>query len=98
MEELIVHLEFAKILALLSLGTVIITIIAFLLAKENRIIKYIPGILLIIFGLYNLIYLGEDLLSSTEFNRLYMVVIGMICGIIGLFTGLIIGVITKTKN
>lgn len=98
MKELVIHLEFAKILGIFSMLSIVVTIIAFFLAGKSRTVKYIPGILLIVFGLYNLIYLGGDSLGGEEFNRLYMVMIGMISGILGLFTGLIIGVITKVKN
>lgn len=98
MKDLVIHLEFAKILGIFSVLGIVATIITFFMARKNRIIKYIPGVLLIAFGLYNLIYLGGDSLSAEEFNRLSMAILGMISGILGLFTGLIIGVITKVKH
>lgn len=98
MDELLTHLEFAKILGIFSIGTIIITLIFYLIAKKNRIFKYIPGIILFIFGVYNLFSLGQDNSSIESFYRLHMVLIAMISGFVGLSTGLIIGVIVKGKN
>lgn len=98
MEELIIHLEFAKILAIIAIGAIIITIISYIIARKNRVVKYIPGLILIILGVYNLFYLGQDTSTIEGFNRLYVVIISMISGFIGLSTGLIIGILTKDKN
>lgn len=97
MKDIIVHLEFAKILALVCFIVVIFTVVLFLIVKNNRIIKYIPGFILIIVGIYNLFYLGQDSTTVDGINRLYMIIISMISGLIGLSSGLIIGIIKKEK-
>lgn len=97
MKDFIVHLEFAKILALVCFIVVIFTVVLFLIVKNNRIIKYIPGFILIIVGIYNLFYLGQDSTTVDGINRLYMIIISMISGLIGLSSGLIIGIIKKEK-
>lgn len=97
MKDIIVHLEFAKILALVCFIVVIFTVVLFLIAKNYRIIKYIPGFILIIVGIYNLFYLGQDSTTVDGINRLYMIIISMISGLIGLSSGLIIGIIKKEK-
>lgn len=98
MEELIVHLEFAKILGVFSLGAMIITFITFLISKNNRVIKYIPGFILILIGIYNLFYVGIDSSNLDGFNRLLVVITTMIAGFIGLSTGLIIGIFRKGRE
>lgn len=98
MEEFIVHLEFVKILGVMAFVSIVITSIAYLLFKKNRIIKYIPGLILILIGIYNLIYLGKDSTSLQGVNRLLVLIIAMVTGFIGLSTGLIIGIFTKGKE
>lgn len=98
MEELLMHLEFAKILGIFSLLAILATIIVFFISSRSRIIKYIPGLLLMIFGLYNLVFLGREFSTSEGFNRIYFAVIGFISGFLGLAMGLIIGIIKKEKK
>lgn len=101
MEELKVHLEFGKIIAAVCLMAIIITIlIYFIFRKERkyRLLKYIPGLILVGIGLFNLFYLGIDLPGINEFNKVLIIVISLVSGFISLFTGLIIGIINKGKK
>ncbi|MCQ4924223.1 hypothetical protein NE686_14065 [Tissierella carlieri] len=98
MEELIIHLEFAKILGAFALGAIVITFITYLISKKNRTIKYIPGFILILIGIYNLFYVGADSPTLEDVNRLLVVVTTMIAGFIGLSTGLIIGIFKKGRE
>lgn len=97
MGELIVHLEFAKILGAFALGAIVITVIAYLIFRQNRVIKYIPGLIMILIGTYNLFYLGRDSSTLEGVNRLLIVTTTMISGFIGLSTGLIIGIFIKGR-
>lgn len=98
MEELIVHLEFAKILVAFALGVIVITSITYLIFRKSRIIKYIPGLILILIGIYNLYYIGGHSTTLEGVNRLLIVVTMLITGLIGLLTGLIIGIFTKGRE
>lgn len=98
MDKIIIHLDFAKILGILSLIAVVLTVVLFLLAKNNRFIKYIPGLILFTIGLYNLLYLGKDSSVIEGIDRLYMIITSIISGFIGLSTGLIIGIVKKPKK
>ena len=53
MEEFIVHLEFAKILGIAATIAIIATLITYLIFRNNRVVKYIPGLMIILIGLYN---------------------------------------------
>lgn len=100
MEKLVVHLEFGKILGIVSIISILITyIIHFIFRKDfkYKLVKYAPGFILILIGIYNLFNLGIDLPDTNEFNRVLATVIFLVAGFIGLFTGLIIGVINKDK-
>lgn len=98
MEEFIVHLEFAKILGIVSIITMILTLITYLVFRSNRVVKYIPGLILILIGFYNLFYLGRESSTINGVNKIFIILVTMIGGFIGLSTGLIIGIIKKNKE
>lgn len=98
MEEFIIHSEFTKLLGGFVLGAIIITSIIHFVFRKNRIIKYTPGLILIVMGLYNLFLLGRDSSSMDGFNRLLTIIVLMISGLMGLATGLIIGIVRKGKE
>lgn len=98
MEELMVHMEFARILGGFALGSILITSITYLIFKKNRIIKYVPGLILIIIGIYNLSYVGQQSSTIEGVNRLLIVLTTMISGFIGLSTGLVIGIFIKGRE
>lgn len=98
MEEFIGHLEFAKILGIVAIITITLTIITFLVFRSNRVVKYLPGIILILIGLYNLLYLDRQSSTINGINKIFIILVTMIGGFIGLSTGLIIGIIKKGKE
>lgn len=98
MGEFGIHLKFAKMLGGLSLAVIFITSITYFIFKKSRFIKYLPGFILFIIGLYNLYFLGADSYSANDINRLLIATMGMVTGIVGLSTGLIIGVYKKGRE
>lgn len=101
MQDLIVHLEFAKILGLVTLISILVTVIVYYIFRNQikyRLLKYIPGFIFILIGIFNLMSLGIELPGINEFNKILIIVISMVGGFISLFTGLIIGVINKEKK
>lgn len=101
MSEFAVHLEFAKILALVSFIGIFLTGIVYYIFKdkeEYRLLKYIPGLIFILIGLINLAIIGISIPGVDEFNKVLIIVMSMVGGFVAWLTGLIIGVITKTKK
>ncbi|WP_313757364.1 hypothetical protein [Tissierella sp.] len=98
MNEFIVHLEFAKILGIFIFSAIIITSVMYFIFKKNRFIKYIPGFVLMIIGIYNLFYIGNDSSNLDRVNRLLIIMVTMVSGFIGLSTGLIIGILKKGRE
>ena len=98
MEMLIEHMEFAKILGFAVVGVILFTVIIHFVFKKNRVIRYIPGLIFIIIGLYNLFYVGNESSTIDDLNKLLIVIISMISGFVGISTGLIIGVFRKGKE
>lgn len=98
MEELLVHLEFGKTLGIVALATIVATITIYFIFRKGRIAKYIPGLIFILIGLYNLYNIGTETSLLDNANTLFLIVITMISGFIGISTGLIIGIITKGRS
>lgn len=98
MGEFIVHLEFAKILGIAAIIAIIFTLIMYLVFRNNRVVKYIPGLIFIVIGLYNLFYLGKESSTVEGVNRVLIIVVAMVAGFIGLSTGLIIGIFKKGRE
>jgi len=98
MEELIVHLEFGKVIAITSAIVIIITIITDVIFRKYSLVKYVPGTIIIIIGLFNLLKVGVENIGLDDFNRMFLVLITLITGFIGICTGLIIGIIRKDKR
>lgn len=98
MGEFIVHLEFAKILGIAAVIAIIFTLIMYLVFRNNRVVKYIPGLIFIVIGLYNLFYLGKESSTVEGVNRVLIILVAMVAGFIGLSTGLIIGIFKKGRE
>ncbi len=99
MDEFLDHLEYAKLFGYISLASIIITYITHrIFRKTNRGIKYLPGILLISIGVYNLYTVGNDLTRSAGISNLVLFMIGVGTGLIGLLFGLILGIYNKEKK
>lgn len=101
MDKLIVHLEFGKILTIISLVSILLTSLMYFIFKKDAkydSVRYIPGFMFILVGIYNLFRLGIKIPDPNEFNRVLITVIFMTAGFVGILTGLIIGIITKGKK
>lgn len=99
MDELLDYLDYAKLLAYVSSVAIIITYISHrIFRRTNRAIKYLPGILLIIIGSYNLYTVGNDLTRSAGISYLVLFILGVGSGFIALLFGLILGVYNKEKK
>lgn len=101
MEELIVHLAFGKVLAFVSLVAIVMTGIMYYLSKEQRkyrAVKYIPGLIFIFIGVFNLIRLGIKVPEVEEFSNVLSIVMALVGGFVALFSALIIGIVTKKEK
>ena len=98
LEGLKVHLEFSKILIIVSFIAALITIMIYILFRKDRkyrMVKYIPGFILFIIGLVGFFSLGMSLPGVEEFNKVLIIVMTLVAGFIAMSTGLIIGIIEK---
>ena len=98
MEEFLVHLDSGKAFIYVSLAAVVITLITNFIFKGNKFVKYIPGIIFIVVGLYSLYQMNGDFTSSDSISNLLLFLICFVGGTIGLLVGLIIGIYKKPKR
>lgn len=101
MSEFAVHLEFAKILGLVSFIGALLTGIVYYIFKDKekyRLVKYIPGLIFILIALINVAIIGISIPGIDELNKVLLIVMAMVGGFVAWLTGLIIGVITKEKK
>lgn len=101
LQSLAVHLEFGKILTIISIVSILLTyLIHFIFRKypKYRLAKYSPGFIFTLVGGYSLFSLGISLPEAHEFNMLLITIIFIVAGLVGMFTGLIIGVVNKEKK
>lgn len=98
MDEFLLHLEYVKLIGYVAIFSIVITFITYLIFKKYRLVKYIPGTILITFGLYSIYTIKGDLISPEGLNKIIFFLIGFGGGIISLLTGLILGVYNKEKK
>lgn len=98
MKEFLEYFEYARSYIFICLGIIALTFIIHFLFRKYKVAKYMPGLILIPIGLFGLLRLvsAGDLLDGI--GSLMIFIIGIGGGIVGLLTGLIIGIYTKKVN
>ncbi|NLY46632.1 MAG: hypothetical protein GX053_11715 [Tissierella sp.] len=98
LEEIFGYMEYGKLLAFVFLGAIVVTYICHRFFRGQRWIKYIPGLALLLFGLYSLTQIDISSNSFLEDNSLVGFVTGIAGGLATLLFGLILGVFNKPKK
>ena len=95
LEELTVYMDNTKPMIMVALGAIVVTLVTHLIFRRYRIVKYLPGLIIIMGGFYNLYNVMDKLTASSSINDLTMFVILAVAGFISLFSALIIGIYDK---
>lgn len=96
LDELLTYVSDSMIILYVSLGVILLTIVThFIFKKYSRYIKYIPGTIIILIGIFNLFGVLDSLVENESLNALMTFVIFVVSGFVGIFTGLILGVYEK---
>lgn len=98
LEEMFSYIEYGKLLVFVFLGAIVVTYIFHRFFRGQRWVKYMPGLGLLIFGLYSLTQV--DISSSTflKDDSLLGFITGIAGGLATLLFGLILGVFNKAKK
>ena len=97
MPDISSYVGFIEIFGISILIGIALTIIVYFIFRKSRVMKYIPGTLIII-GFVVKLFLAENLFVPQNINQLIFLMSIFIAGIISLFTGLIIGILVKEKK
>lgn len=98
MKELFEYLDYAKVFIYISLGIIMITFIINFFFKKYNFARYIPGLILIGIGIYGLLRVIRSTNQLDGVNSMMLFVIGVGGGIVGLLTGLAIGILRKQEG
>lgn len=98
MGELLVHLEYSKILFYIILATIILTYTIHFFFKVYRYPKYLPGLALVSIGFFNLLTTEYGKTKLVGIDNIFMAIVAFTSGIVGLFFALILGVYNKEKK
>lgn len=74
-----------------------ITILLYLIVNRIRYLRYIPGLIFMALGLYNLYSGYKSVVTPQGLDHMWQFVIFFVSGFCGFCTALIIGVITKGR-
>ena len=98
LEEIIGYMEYVKLLTWVFLGAIVVTYLFHRLIKGQRWIKYMPGLALLIYGLFSLTQIDISSNNFLEGNSLVGFITGIAGGLATLLFALILGVFNKPKK
>lgn len=98
MKDLLNHLEYTKLFLVISIGMIALTYLIHILFRRKIIIKFIPGIIALIVGIYVLVTIDPRIIFLDDINNLSIFVIGTSVGLVGICVATIIGVFNKNKR
>ena len=93
--ELAEYFDNESLMVAVTGGVIALTFITFLLFKKIRIVKYIPGFIVLSLGLYNFYSVLHVLTAESSVPILLLAVIGVVAGLAGMLFALIIGIVAK---
>ncbi len=98
LEEMFAYMDYGKTLVFIFAGAMVITLICHMVFKGQRWVKYIPGLAMLIYGLFSLTRIDLSSNHFLEDNSLLGFIIGVAGGLATLLFGLILGVYNKPKK
>jgi hypothetical protein len=98
MDELLKYLANGKIVVYVSLACIAITTVMHLIFRKIRFVKYIPGFVFVLVGIFNLSLAFSSLGQTISLNYFSLSVVLLVGGLVGMLSALIIGVYNKPKK
>lgn len=97
MKDLLNHLEYTKLFLIITVGMIALTYLVHIMFRKKRIVKYLPGLISIIIGIYGFLTIDAKVIFLDDINNMTIFAIGISVGFIGILVGLIIGIFNKDK-
>lgn len=99
LKELLGYASDSTIIIYASLAAILLTIIIhFLFRKYSRFLKYIPGTIMLIIGVFSLYKVLDSLVEAESLDELMNFITFVVSGFVGIFSALILGVYDKPRK
>ncbi len=93
--ELAGYYDDSRMIIIVTLAVIAITLLTHLIFRKIRIMKYMPGLIVIGIGLFNLYSVKDTLTSDESLINLLLFIIGSVAGLVGMLFALMIGIYSK---
>lgn len=98
LNEMLDYMGYGKSLVFIFLGAMVVTYLFHRFFKGQRWVKYVPGLAMLIFGLYSLTRIDIASSNFIQDDSITSFVTGVAGGLATLLFGLILGVFNKPKK
>ncbi len=85
----------SRMIIYVTLAVMGITLLTHLIFKKIRIMKYLPGLIVLGIGLFNLYSVKDTITADASLVNLLLFIIGTVAGLVGILFALIIGIYVK---
>ncbi|WP_422485286.1 hypothetical protein [Gudongella sp. DL1XJH-153] len=93
--ELAGYYDDSRMIIYITLAVIAITLLTHLIFKKVKIMKYLPGLIVLGIGLFNLYSVKDNLTSDESLINLLLFIIGTVAGLVGMLFALIVGIYSK---
>lgn len=98
MKELLDYTEYTSLMVYFALGGMVITFLLFWFLKKHRWAKYMPGLAMLLFGIFSLFRMDISTEQFLQDRNMIWFITGTAVGISTMLFGLILGVFAKEKK
>lgn len=96
LDELLLYIDNSTVIIYMSVAAAVLTVVThFIFRNQNRFMKYLPGIILVIIGIYYLYTVSGTLVENESLAEIMSFVTFVISGLLGMLSALILGVYEK---
>lgn len=85
----------SRVMIYVTAAVIGITLLTHLIFRKIRIMKYLPGLIVLGIGLFNFYSVMDNLTADESLVNLLLFIIGTVAGLVGMLFALIIGIYSK---
>ena len=85
----------SRMIIYVTVAVIGITLLTHLIFRKVRIMKYLPGLIVLGLGLFNIYSVKDNLTADESLVNLLLFIIGTVAGLVGMLFALIIGIYSK---
>lgn len=85
----------SRMIIYVTVAVIGITLLTHLIFRKIRIMKYLPGLIVLGLGLFNIYSVKDTLTADESLVNILLFIIGTVAGLVGMLFALIIGIYSK---